>query len=417
MRVNTDSIPISETIGNPASKEEIRVALLTGGHDKPYVLGFVGAVIPCNISLDVIGSDDIDSPELHQNRHLAFLRLLHTRPLSKGAGQKLFRTISYYFRLIWYAATARPKILHILWNNKFQFFDRTILMMYYRLLGKKIAFTAHNVNAGVRDGTDSIWNRFSLKVQYRLSSHIFVHTEQMKRELISDFQVKEQAVSVIPFGLNDTAPVTPITNREARKRLGIDPDDKTILFFGNIGPYKGVEYLVEAFQQIARQEPKYRLIIAGKPRGKAENYVAGIREAIRGDISSDRVLERIEFIPDEETELFFKSADVVVLPYTQVSQSGVLFLAFSFGVPVIATDVGSLRDDVVDGETGFLCQPCDSVDLARRLEEYFESDLFKELDQRRAEIRDYVLARHSWQTVGELTRDVYDGLRGRSLPL
>ena len=75
----------------------------------------------------------------------------------------------------------------------------------------------------------------------------------------------------------------------------------------------------------------------------------------------------------------------------------------------IATNVGSFEDDVVVGRTGFMCRPCDSVDLAGTIERYFESELFKTLDARRQEIREYVTARHSWDVVGEITRNVYAG--------
>ena len=75
----------------------------------------------------------------------------------------------YYVRLVRYAATAKPKLFHILWNNKFELFDRTVLMLYYKLLGKSIVFTAHNVNAGKRDSNDSWLNRLSLKIQYQLA--------------------------------------------------------------------------------------------------------------------------------------------------------------------------------------------------------------------------------------------------------
>ena len=68
----------------------------------------------------------------------------------------------YYAKLIRYAATAKPRIFHILWNNKFEFFDRTLLMLYYRLLGKKIVLTVHNVNAGRRDSKDTRLNRLTL---------------------------------------------------------------------------------------------------------------------------------------------------------------------------------------------------------------------------------------------------------------
>jgi glycosyltransferase involved in cell wall biosynthesis len=122
------------------------------------------------------------------------------------------------------------------------------------------------------------------------------------------------------------------------------------------------------------------------------------------------VLQKFQYIPDEETELYFKGADVLALPYTHVFQSGVLFLGYSFGLPMVGAEVGSIREEVIEGCTGFLCAPCDSNDLARAIEKYFESDLFRNLDSRRQVIRDYANAKHSWDIVGETTRDVYKQL-------
>ena len=65
-------------------------------------------------------------------------------------------------------------------------------MLYYKLLGKRVVFTAHNVNAGKRDSNDSWLNRLSLKIQYQLSDHIFVHTEGMKSEMVSEFQYSRE---------------------------------------------------------------------------------------------------------------------------------------------------------------------------------------------------------------------------------
>jgi glycosyltransferase involved in cell wall biosynthesis len=206
-------------------------------------------------------------------------------------------------------------------------------------------------------------------------------------------------------------PDTSLTGAEARQRLGLGDGDRVILFFGHIGPYKGLQFLVEAFQRLGRGQ-SYRLIIAGEPRGGCEPYWRGIRETIADDIAAGRVLAKIQHTPDAETETYFKAADVLVLPYTHISQSGVLFLSYRFGLPVIATDVGSLRDDVVEGETGFLCKPCDPADLSAALDRYFGSDLFESLAMRRGEIRDYASARHSWDMVGEMTRAVYARLLG-----
>ena len=83
------------------------------------------------------------------------------------------------------------------------------------------------------------------------------------------------------------------------------------------------------------------------------------------------MLLRAEYIPDEETELYFKAADVLVLPYRHIYQSGVLFLGYSFGLPVLAADVGTLKDEIIEGKTGFVFRPEDPVDLASAIERYF----------------------------------------------
>jgi glycosyltransferase involved in cell wall biosynthesis len=122
------------------------------------------------------------------------------------------------------------------------------------------------------------------------------------------------------------------------------------------------------------------------------------------------VSQEIGFIPDKDIELYFKAADVVVLPYTEIFQSGIAFLAYSFGLPVIATDVGSFREDIVEETTGFVCRPKDPDDLAATIDRYFDSPLYQHLDQRRQEIRRYAVAGHSWDAVAEITRKVYSDL-------
>ena len=114
----------------------LRVALLTGGGDKPYALGMAAALTSAGIHVDFIGSDDLSVPELLTNPRLNFLNLRGDQRGDASPMAKVLRVLKYYVRLIGYAATAKPKLFHILWNNKFQLFDRTVLMLYYRLLGQ-----------------------------------------------------------------------------------------------------------------------------------------------------------------------------------------------------------------------------------------------------------------------------------------
>jgi glycosyltransferase involved in cell wall biosynthesis len=235
----------------------------------------------------------------------------------------------------------------------------------------------------------------------------------MKRELQDDFRVPPSKISVIPFGINNTVPDTELTQVEARGRLGLTMEQKVLLFFGNIAPYKGLHCLVDAFALLAKGEPNYRLVIAGRPKGDTA-YWQRIESTIRENNVGSRIIKRIEYVPDEDTEVYFKAADVVVLPYTHVFQSGVLFLGYNFGLPVIASDVGSLSDDIIPGKTGFVCQPRDSADLANCIRRYFSSDLYKNLDLRRQEIRDFASERYSWGKVGEIARSVYQSLLTQS---
>jgi len=406
--VQTDcEVPINSQLSTlNARPSSPQIALLTGGRDKPYALGIAAALTSVGISVDFIGGDDLQVPELLANPRIHFLNLRGDQRSEAGLVTKGLRILNYYVRLIRYVAKAEPKVFHILWNNKFELFDRTLLMIYYRLMRKRLVFTAHNVNASKRDSNDSWRNRLSLKAQYALCDHIFVHTGGMKAALLSDFGIPESKVSVIPFGINNTVPNTSLSSAEAKRRLGIANTDKTMLFFGNIAPYKGLGYLTAAFEELSTRDRRYRLIIAGRVKG-SQHYWNKIQQTLERDGVGDRVIARIKYVPDEETEVYFKAADVLVLPYTRVFQSGVLFLGYSFGLPAIAADVGNLKEEIIEGQTGFVFRPKDLSDLAAKIDKYFHSELFLNLETRRSEIKTYANERYSWNKVAAVTTSVY----------
>ena len=386
----------------------LEVSLLTGGVDRPYAQGLAMALIAKGVRLDVIGSDYVDSPEMQTTSGLRFFNLWPPQSANRTAVGKLSRVLRHYASLIRYTAAAKPKVFHILWNSKVQFFDRTLLMLYYKAMGKKVALTAHNVNEAKRDGKDSFLNRLTLRTQYWLTDHIFVHTQKMKDELISDFGVRDRVITVIRHPINDAFPDTSMTPGEAKQKLGLQDHEKALLCFGRIKPYKGIEHMLETFQILAKQDKNYRLIIAGEAEKRNEDYLNEIKRLIPSELMRDeRILLKAQFIPDEDVELYLKAADVMVLPYNQIFQSGVLFLGYSFGLPVVATDVGSFKEEVIEGRTGFMARPGDPTDLARAINDYFSSDLYKDLDKTRAEIKEHADTHHSWAAVAELTRNAY----------
>jgi glycosyltransferase involved in cell wall biosynthesis len=395
----------------------MHIALLTGGQDKHYSHGLAAALAQNGVAVDFIGSDELDAPELRAIDSIRFLNLRGDQSAGVGARQKLLRVVHYYWRLIRYAAAARPAVFHILWNNRIEWFDRTLLMLWYRLCRRRVVLTAHNVNTAKRDGYDSAANRLTLRMQYGLCDRIFVHTNRMKQELVGDLSVRADKIVVIPYGINDVVQHSSLTSAAAKSACGIAASEKTMLCFGNIGPYKGIDYLVEAFEQLVAGDPSYKLIIAGKPKRAADRYWEALRERLRPLVAQGRAVLDIRHVPDDITERYFKAADVLVMPYREIFQSGVLFCGYSYGLPVVATDVGSFRDDVVDGVTGFICQPHDAASLATAVRTYFQSDLYAQLDQRRAHIRAHAAANHCWDTVASLTTAVYGELdQRRSVP-
>jgi D-inositol-3-phosphate glycosyltransferase len=390
--------------------ESAKVALLTGGADKPYALGMASALAAAVIPLDFIGSDEINGPELHNDSRIRFLNLRGDQSVNASVLVKSSRVFRYYWRLIAYAAKSKAPIFHILWNNKFEHFDRTVLLLYYKLLGKKLVFTAHNVNTAARDGKDSWFNRLTLRIQYALVDHIFVHTQRMKAELLNGYGVGDSKATVIPFGINNTLRDSNLTRCQAREMLGLSPNDKVVLFFGNIAPYKGLEYLIEAFSRLAGADAAMRLLVVGRPKNCAEYWVKTERQ-IATSPASAQILKRIEFVPDESVEIFCKASDVLVLPYTHIFQSGVLFVGYSFGLPVIATDVGSLREDIIEGETGLIAEPMNPDSLAQALQKFFASETYRGLEfGGRARIKTYANDRYSWSRVAEMTAAVYASL-------
>jgi len=154
--------------------DSAQIALLTGGSDKPYALGLASALAAMGTTIDFVGSDELNCPEIRRLDGLRFLNLRGDQRDDAPVPKKAVRVLRYYARLVAYAAKARTPVLHILWNNRFDVFDQTVLMLYYRALGKRVVLTAHNVNIAKRDGRESRLARLALQTQYRLCHHVFV---------------------------------------------------------------------------------------------------------------------------------------------------------------------------------------------------------------------------------------------------
>lgn len=392
---------------NSPDRSKLKISLLTGGKDIHYAMGLLSGLVPKDLLIEFIGNDSWKDAHVLKNKKIIYCNLRGDQSEIAPLREKVARVLKYYFKLMKYATETDSRLFHIQWLNKFTWFDRTLLNVYYKACGKKLIFTAHDINYRKLVGSDTLINSLSLKFMYRIVDHIVVHTEKMKAELVENYNVREDKISLIPFGINEVMPKTDLTRDQARKKLNLKTVEKVLLFFGNIAPYKGLEYLIRALVHLRETHPDFRLIIAGRIKVECQEYWTNIQKIIDEHNLEGMIVKRIEYIPEEEAEVYFKAADVLILPYKNIFQSGLIYTSYHFGLPVVAADVGSLREDVVEGRTGFIFRPEDPKDLAEKIVTYYRSDIFRDLEATRERIIKHGKENHSWEMTGDKTYSLY----------
>jgi D-inositol-3-phosphate glycosyltransferase len=181
-----------------------------------------------------------------------------------------------------------------------------------------------------------------------------------------------------------------VTRDQARERLGLTGE--VALFFGYVRRYKGLDTLLQAWPLVRAERP-VTLVVAGEFYEDARPY-RELAAAVGGG-PAVRLIDR--YIADDEVEMLFKAADVVVLPYRSATQSGVTHVAYALGVPVITTNVGGLAETVHPGETGLVVPPENPPALADAVVQFFEQRMGDRMREPIAALR----REHSWETLAD----------------
>ncbi len=161
-----------------------------------------------------------------------------------------------------------------------------------------------------------------------------------------------------------------VNKESARDKLKIEKGHFTILFFGFIKKYKGVTNLIRAFHIFKNLVSESRLIIAGEVYGNDKEYIDLINEL---NLNASIIFHN-KFIGDDEVEMYFKAADVLILPYIQATQSGILNIAYDMNLPVIVTPVGSLPDTIKKDGSGVVASSAEPNSISNALYQYYNSD-------------------------------------------
>jgi glycosyltransferase involved in cell wall biosynthesis len=262
-----------------------------------------------------------------------------------------------------YVKKLRPHLLVFKWW--IPFFGpcyASICFLARKFARAKVLFICDNVIPHEKRTVDSIFTRLAFsQVDYfvTLSNSVLRDLKSVKPEAVA-VEIAHPSYSYFTFGRTES--------EAAKKRLGVS--GRVILFFGYVRPYKGVRYLLEAFAKV-REKVDATLLLVGEFYEPREPYLEQIQKF---DIGKSVVLVD-RYVRDEEVGLFFSAADIVVLPYTSATQSGVIQIAFAFEKPVISTRVGGIPEVIQDGVNGILVPPCDSEAMARAIERFFGESL------------------------------------------
>jgi len=250
-----------------------------------------------------------------------------------------------------------------------------------------LVVTQHEVS--VKSGEGGWRKRWNVWAGPRYAHHLFVHGQALAAEVQRTRQTPTARISTLPIGWFDF-----LTQSDG----GEQEEPETVLFFGRIKAYKGLEVLVGAMPLIKAAVPSVRFLVVG-----GEGDTAPYERLPGAQAAPVEWVNR--FVTDAEAAAYFRRAALVALPYTDGSASGVMAAAYAFARPVVATRVGSLPDMVVDGVTGLLIPPGDPGALAEAI-----SALLLDAPRRRAmgaAAWQWAHTHLSWTTIAQQTVAVY----------
>lgn len=280
----------------------------------------------------------------------------------------------------------QAKVVHMHFFT-FRTIDVLVIAMA-KLFGLTAIGTVHDVNSFDKKSSIIIE-----QICYKLLNGIIVHNKT-SCDILQRKQTVNKNISIIPHG-NYLPFISPVDGK--RETSG----PFTILFFGQIKKVKGVDVLLRSIYNVKKRGHTVKLIIAGRAwKDDLSEYLNLINSLDLGDI----VETDFRYIPDEEVASFYDRSDLVVLPYKEIYQSGVLLLAMSYGKPVLCSDLPAFREIVEHGETGYLFRSEDSDDLASQIIYLLTSR--NDLNTDKA--RKLIAEKFDWTQIGTLTKNFYD---------
>ncbi len=324
---------------------------------------------------------------------------ISSSPLKKHPARPLLDSVN---PLTWFSAandvtSKRPDVvIFTWWNPFFGPLVRTVAAMIKRA-GIPVIIVAENVISHEGRAIDLILTKLALNTAdaFLVLSKV---VEETVKKLYPNVPLFRSSLPV--YDCYQSGDVAPQSVAQERLKLA---GKNVILFFGYIREYKGLMNLIEAFPQVKKEIPNAHLLIVGEFYKNPKEYY----DAIDRLNMKDDVTIVAEYVANEEVYKYFTASNVVVLPYNEATQSGIMSISQSFGVPAIVTNVGGLGELLEDGKTGFIVEPRNVRVLADSIIRYFKEGREKEFS---AEVIKRSQA-NSFNTILEVFNNIFAALK------
>ena len=287
--------------------------------------------------------------------------------------------ICVYFHIFFF----RPDIMHITWQLK----ELEKILYHIPFVSKKV-MTVHDPLQHSSTSNYEQQEKLRRRIFRWANGYILLNTQQVD-VFCKVYGIEKDKILVSKLGIYDSIKYFKINKMHGSKPY--------ILFFGQIFPYKGVEYLLDAMLKIHDLHYDTELIVAGKGEIYWDNTKYANKEYIK--------IENRYFGITELAGLV-KNALFVVCPYKDATQSGVVQTSFALNVPIVATNVGALPDMVKDNIYGKIVPPCDVDALAKTIQNLIESP--QKIEEYKQNIRKKYLPSMSWTPIAKQYVDFYN---------
>ncbi len=221
--------------------------------------------------------------------------------------------------------------------------------------GMRLVWHVHNVVSHDSAFPECEWDLNALLAE---KAHAVVQLNTVTSERLSE-QVALDRRKVVTIRHSSYLGEYPssVTQQAARKALGISQGETYVGFVGQIRPYKGIETLLDAYE-MQEGSHRWKLLVAGQLYEQTNGD-------IRNRLQKAEAVTQFEFVRDDELQLWFRAADVLVFPYREVLNSGSAYLSATFGRPVVLPDLPQFEEVFVEQEWASLCAPTgDAVNQA-----------------------------------------------------